>query len=117
LSHLIPGKVFINDAESHYQLRASLAASDYERVDLEDSLSDKEKRIKKARIKASIEALDKSLKNYVLLIDHTLENLEAMEDALDRPINYRSEANRMLDIALTLKQHWIAYQNARSEGN
>jgi len=110
-------KVFRDDAESHYMLRASLAASDYERVDLEDSLSDKEKKIKKARIKASIEAFQKSLQNYVLLINETLKNLKAMEDALDRPINYRSEANHMLDIAITLKQHWVAYQNARSEGN
>jgi len=109
--------VFRADTSDHYLLRASLAAADYERVDRETGLLDTERRLKKARIKASNDEFRKSLDNYVRLIDQTYNTLVALETAEDRPIDFVGEANRMLDIALDLKQHWVAYQNARSEGN
>ena len=109
--------VFRQDTVDHALLRASLAAADYERVDLETGLSDREQRLKKARIKAANDEFRKSLDTYVRLLDQTDSSLVALETAVERPVDFVGEANRMLDIALDLRQHWDAYQNARSEGN
>jgi hypothetical protein len=109
--------VFRRDAADHALLRATLAASDYERVDLEPDLTAEERRAKKARIKAAHDAFRKSLDQYVRLIDQTGDNLYELERAVDQPIDFVAETNRMLDIALDLRQHWSAYQNAKTAGS
>jgi len=103
------------DTNDHYVLRATLAAADYERTDLEEGLSERDIRQKKARIKAEIDEFRQSLANYVRLLDQTDNSLRALESALDKPIDFTLEANRILDVVLDLRAHWVAYQNARAE--
>lgn len=107
--------VFRQDTIDHARLRASLAAADYERVDLEPGLTANEKRAKKARIKAANDEFRQSLDNYVRLLDQTDHSLAALQTAVDQPIDFVAQSNRILDIAIDLKQHWVAYQNARAE--
>lgn len=108
--------VFRDDTRPHYTLRATLAAADYERVDLEPGLSPRDKETKRQRLKAEIDQLRASLDTFVRLLDQTDAGLAVLERAVDRPVDLSVQAGRLLDLSLELKQYWQAYQNARIEG-
>lgn len=115
--------VFRNDAVSHYQLRAALANEDYERIAYEAGKTEvgrskagqKKVRLQQLRVKAEIDEFRNSLNAYYTLLDRTGQSIDALIKATDKPIDFNSEAVRILNTANTLKTHWVAYQNARSE--
>ncbi len=112
--------VFRKDAASHYQLRAALANEDYVRVEREAGKSkaeQKKMRLQQLRIKAEMDEFRNSLNAYYTLLDQTGQSIDALIKATNKPIDFKSEAVRILDTANTLKTHWVAYQNARRSQN
>ena len=107
--------VFRADTKTHYLLRAALTRIDYQRVVNKVGLSVREKTAKQAAIKAKIDEFRNSLNSFNQLLAQADRSLVALNTATSKPINFGAETNRILDAALILKQHWIAYQNARSE--
>lgn len=107
--------IFYQDAVNHAELRASLASSDYQRVKFESDLTEEEKRAKQLRIKAENEAFRQSLDDFAHLLEQLGQSLKALTTAVDRPIDFVAQSNRILDIASSLKAHWGAYRDARSE--
>jgi len=108
--------VFREDAVDHARLRAALANIDYGRVEFEDGLAAEQKREKRLRIQAENEAFRKTLDDFVVLLDEVDRSLAALQSAVDKPIDFVDQSNRILDIVASLKEHWGAYRNARSEG-
>jgi len=112
----IINEVLLPDINSHYGLRATLTGEDYAAVLVEDDLDADGKKLKQARILDEFNAFKGSLDAYEALLVKTGKSLEAMESAVDRPIDFAVEANALLDLTTNLKQHWTAYENARREG-
>ena len=109
-------KVFRDDTIDHYRLRAALANQDYARIGHEaQTAANGELKLKQSRIKDEIDEFRKSLAEYVRLLDQTDRSIVALTQAVDRPIDFADQTNRLLDISIVLKQHWGAYQNARRE--
>ncbi|MCC6469154.1 MAG: hypothetical protein IT563_12615 [Alphaproteobacteria bacterium] len=108
--------VFRDDTKPHYVLRSTLALADYDRLDLDKALSDRDRETKRQRIKAEIDQLRASLDTFVRLLDQTDASLAALERAVDKPVDLSMQAGRILDLSLELKQYWQAYQDARTEG-
>lgn len=106
---------FIADIANHYSLRATLAEEDRAAVELESDLSVEEKRLKQQRILDEIASLKGALDAYEILLVRMNASITDLENAVDKPIEFSVEANRILDIAFTFKQHWTAYENARRE--
>jgi len=110
----IIAEVLLKDVNSHYTLRASLANEDLAHIEIEN-LSKEDARTKKARIMDEAKAFSDALDAYAALLSKTKLSLEALEKALDQPIDFAAEANRLLELSFSLKQHWAAYENARKE--
>ena len=108
-------KVFIADISDHYGLRATLAEEDRAAVVLESTLTADEKRLKQQRILDENTSLKGALSAYEILLGRLNGSITNLENAVDKPIEFSVQANRILDIAFTLKQHWTAYENARRE--
>jgi hypothetical protein len=112
----IISQVLLEDIQDHYRLRATLASEDYAAVQFEPNLDAEGKKIKQARILDESKAFAGTLDAYEALLRRTNASLEAMERATNRPIDFTTEANRLLDIASDLKRQWAAYEDARREG-
>jgi hypothetical protein len=104
----------LKDAADHYRLRALLAEADFRRVDFEPGLDEPGKRLKQARIKAAMDEFRLSLDNYYRLIDQLNRTMTTLQAAVNKPADFSAQTSRILDVALDLKQHWIAYQDARN---
>jgi hypothetical protein len=104
----------LKDAADHYRLRALLAEADFRRVDIEPGLDEPGKRLKQARIKAAMDEFRLSLDNYYRLIDQLNRTMTTLQAAVNKPADFSAQTSRILDVALDLKQHWVAYQDARS---
>ena len=104
----------LRDAANHYQIRALLAEADFRRVEFETGLDEPGKKLKQARIKAAMDEFRLSIDNYYRLIDQLNRTMTILQAAVDKPADFSAQTSRILDIALDLKQHWIAYQDARS---
>ena len=111
----IISEVLLEDVNSHYTLRATLANEDLAHVDLENNLDNDGKKVKKARIIDESKAFSEALDSYAALLSKTKLSLDAMERAVDQPIDFADTANRLLNLSSSLKQHWAAYENARRE--
>lgn len=107
--------VLLADIQDHYRLRASLASEDFAAIELDESLDDEGKALKRIRIQDETKAFTATLDAYEALLRKTYATLTAMEQSMNRPIDFAEEANRLLDIAMSLKQQFEAYQNARRE--
>lgn len=107
--------VLLEDIRDHYRLRAVLASEDYAAVELDEALDDEGKALKRIRIQDETKAFAGTLDAYEALLRKTYATLTAMEHSMNQPIDFAEEANRLLDIATSLKQQFEAYQNARRE--
>ena len=114
--HKIIDQVLLLDIKDHYTLRATISAEDHAAVEVEANLSAEDRRLQQARIEDEFKAFAATLDAYEVLLRQTDASLREMERAVSKPVDFSSEANRLLDITTVLKRQWAAYQNARSEG-